>query len=203
MTEIVIVARTLIGGGVCIGGLRLDDNRNVRLMTASGAYQPATSPYTVGEVYEMTLAPDPHLEPPHVENVRVQAAKRIGVKRAMVRLLASRVSIVRGSADRLFEGKLGYTSRGRPYIGREDLPKGSVEFWEPGERLEWDAARKLYTHSSALAGDCTFTYAGVDDPVDEIPAGTLVRISLGTWWPKTDPPDQQRCYTQVSGWFSR
>lgn len=203
MTEVAIVARTRIGGGVCIGGLRLDDNRNVRLMTATGAYQPASSPYAVGEVYEMTLAPEPHLKPPHVENVRVEQANRIRIEPAMVKLLTSRVSVVRGSPDRLFEEKLGYTSRDRPYIGRDDLPKGSVEFWKPDARLRWVADDRRYIYSSSGRGDYAFTYAGVDDPVDEIPPGTLVRVSLATWYPSTEPPDQQRCYTQVSGWFSR
>lgn len=203
MTEVLIVARTRIGGGVCIGGLRLDDSRNVRLMTATGAYQPATSPYTVGEVYEMTLTPEPHLEPPHVENVRVAVARRVRVEPAMVKLLTTRVSIVRSSADRLFEGKLGYTSRDRPYIGRDDLPKGSVEFWEPERPLLWAPEDKRYVYSSSSTGDYVFTYAGVDAPVDEIPPGTLVRISLATWYPGTEPAERQRCYTQVSGWFSR
>lgn len=126
------------------------------------------------------------LEPPHVENVRVVSAKRIRVEPAMVRLLTSRASIVRGSADRLFD----------------DLPEGSVEFWEPDRRLLWAADDKRYVYSSSSTGDYVFTYAGVDDPVPEIPPGTLVRVSLATWYPSTDPAERQHCYTQVSGWFS-
>lgn len=201
MTEVLIVARTRIGGGVCVGGLALDDNCNVRLMTSLGAYQPAGSPFQVGEVYDMSLTPDRGFEPPHVENVRVVEAKRIRVERAMVRLLRARVSVVSGGTDRLFEGRLGYTSNDRPYIGRDDLPKGSVEFWEPDNDLLWEG--KSYTYSSAISGEFGFTYAGVEPPADKIPAGSLVRISLATWWPDNEPPDRQRCYTQVSGWFSR
>ena len=78
--------------------------------------------------------------------------------------------------------------------------KRALVFGVANERsIAWGITQAL------SAGGCTdfvFTYAGVEAPVSEIAPGTLVRISLATWYPGTEPPEQQRCYTQVSGWFT-
>lgn len=201
MTEVLIVARTRFGTDVCVGGLRLDDNANLRLMSTTGSYQPVRSPFQVGEVYEMALSPDEGFEPPHVENVRVIEARRLRHETAMQAVLRSRVAILRGDPSDLFEGKLHYTSTGRLFIGRDQLPRGSVAFWEPDRDLRLEESRYVYPRERL--GGRRFTYAGVDDPVETIPAGTIVRISLARWWPENEPAENQRCYTQVSGWFDR
>ncbi|MFH1320564.1 MAG: hypothetical protein ABII90_07920 [Bacteroidota bacterium] len=43
------------------------------------------------------------------------------------------------------------------------------------------------------------SYVGFQNPVDKIPAGTLVRISLARWWSPNE--DEERCYLQLSGWY--
>ncbi len=199
MTEVLVVARTKMGRNVCIGGLRLDMNANVRLMTSEGGYQPSTSAFEVGGVYEITLGPITGFEPPHVENVGVVSAAFLRKEHAVGRLLGARVGIARGDPEALFEGKLAYTSTGRPYIGRGDLPKGSVAFWRPSRALTLEGKRYVYARGR---GDrVEFTYAGVAAPTEEIPLKSIVRVSLATWWPLEDPYELQRCYTQISGWF--
>ena len=51
-------------------------------------------------------------------------------------------------------------------------------------------------------GGCTLTFVGFQEPLEIIPAGTLVRVSLAHWWQPEDTPDvEERCYAQLSGWF--
>lgn len=198
MTDVLIVARTRMSPGVCIGGLAIPDNHNVRLMTAGGDYQPATSPFQIGQIYELSYTAAPG-EPPHVENVRVTS---VGSSRRvvdMVKYLSGRVPVVAGQPSHLFEGKLQDTTNHRPYIGRGELPSGSVQFWRPDRDLLLDG--KYYVYGPASASEARFSYAGVAAPSSTIAAGSLVRVSLATWWPSSDPHAHQRCYTQISGWF--
>ena len=45
-------------------------------------------------------------------------------------------------------------------------------------------------------------YVGFADPIERIPKGALVRVSLARWWRPDDAPDmEERCYLQLSGWF--
>jgi hypothetical protein len=47
------------------------------------------------------------------------------------------------------------------------------------------------------------SYVGVQDAVDVITAGQLVRVSLARWWrpENADPDFEERCYAQLSGWY--
>jgi hypothetical protein len=202
MTEALIVARTRYSDKLCIGGLRLDDNANVRLMTAAGTFQRATSPFKVGDVFDLEMSPAPTVEQPHVEDVRVASAVFVRHELQVRAMLENRVAIVHGGPEGLFQGKLSYTSTGRPYIGRTELPTGSVAFWDPDVELVWDEGTRRYVYEHPNDGDVKFTYAGEAASVPAIARGSLVRISLARWFPEGDPPEVQRCYTQVSGWFA-
>src|SRR5262249_30308746 len=51
-------------------------------------------------------------------------------------------------------------------------------------------------------GGRTLTFVGFQEPLEVIPAGTLLRVSLAHWWrPKDKPEEELRCYVQLSGWF--
>lgn len=41
---------------------------------------------------------------------------------------------------------------------------------------------------------------GFQTPLDYIPQGTVLRMSLANWWKKGDS-DEERCYLQLSGWY--
>ena len=52
------------------------------------------------------------------------------------------------------------------------------------------------------SGERRFAFVGFQEPLAEIPAGALVRISLAHWWrPRDHPEEEERCYLQLSGWF--
>ena len=51
-------------------------------------------------------------------------------------------------------------------------------------------------------GGRTLTFVGFQEPIETIPAGALVRVSLAHWWrPEDDQTGELRCYVQLSGWF--
>jgi hypothetical protein len=45
-------------------------------------------------------------------------------------------------------------------------------------------------------------YVGLEDATaQEIPQGTLLRLSLANWWAPEDSDYEERCYLQLSGGF--
>ena len=45
-------------------------------------------------------------------------------------------------------------------------------------------------------------FVGYQSLVERIPAGTIIRLSLATWWSgDNDGKGEDRCYLQLSGWY--
>lgn len=67
---------------------------------------------------------------------------------------------------------------------------------------------KLHTITYIFMGDTlggrpamfSIKYVGFAEPINKIPAGTLVRVSLARWWRPTET-SEERCYLQLSGWY--
>jgi hypothetical protein len=109
----------------------------------------------------------------------------------------------RGPVELIFDGRLSTTDAGTAFLPRHQaVPSQSTGFWigsidirqskfDPTGRRYWipngDEIRKV-------------KYVGMDEPIEVIPAGTLVRFSLARW--KAFPPgvEDERCYLQLSGW---
>ena len=95
-------------------------------------------------------------------------------------------------------------SAGGLYIAqRTGLPHRSTMFWVPDQslRLDCEGKRLRYRYPTSDGGR-TLTFVGFQEPVPEIPAGTLLRVSLAHWWrPKERPEEELRCFVQLSGWF--
>ena len=67
--------------------------------------------------------------------------------------------------------------------------------------LETKMRRLRYRYPTENGG-CTLTFVGFQKPIETIPAGTLLRVSLAHWWrPESAPHTELRCYVQLSGWF--
>jgi ATP-dependent DNA helicase RecQ len=76
-------------------------------------------------------------------------------------------------------------------------------FWAPDQplRLDCEGKRLRYRYPTSDGGR-TLTFVGFQEPVPELPAGTLLRVSLAHWWrPKERPAEELRCFVQLSGWF--
>ncbi|MFN0172288.1 MAG: dual OB domain-containing protein [Bryobacteraceae bacterium] len=200
--QVLVVARTrMYGGKVCIGALS-DAGENLRLMNQHCDSDLGTkSIYRVGEWWQVECEPCGTKTPPHVEDVSVAVAKKLGLQDNLAQYLNKATKPWKGPIDVLFDGKIRFTGNGGGYISPADVPAGATGFWIPDSPLTLDVderdKRGYYNNHRHLS------YVGTEEEVDVIPAGTLVRVSLARWWkPRdADPSFEERCYAQLSGWY--
>jgi ATP-dependent DNA helicase RecQ len=204
---VLIVAKTRRARGACIGALA-PDGRSLRLEAANAASdEHAGSEYAVGDVH-------PQIVPPHVETVVVYAKSRLRRAADPIGAIERLMPPIQGPVEALYDGLLRRTDTGMLYLaGHGELPSRSTLFWRPDRplRLVTDGVRLHYCYDchpdagDASAGDTgerRLAFVGFQEPLDVIPAGTLVRVSLAHWWhPRDHPEHELRCYGQLSGWF--
>jgi hypothetical protein len=201
---VVIVARTkMYGGRVCIGSLS-EDGENLRLMNPNCSSDLGQkTPYQVAEKWRIVCEPCGQQVLPHVEDVAVTEAKKLGDVKDLVSFILDRAKPLKGGIGVLFEGKIQFTQNGAGYISKSGVPKGAIGFWIPSSNLELQQddrgkngyyPKRDYRHLS---------YVGVQEPIETIEAGQLVRVSLARWWKPQDADAdlEERCYAQLSGWY--
>lgn len=202
--KVLIVAKTRQGSGACVGGITFD-GRSVRLIPASGdTHEGANMEYNVGDVWEVdTVAPE-QVVPPHVENIVVRSKRRLGPMTGFERFIERHMPPRVGGPETLYEGLAQTALGGALYIAEHcGVPPYSTLFWRPDRPLtRVQESKRLRYRYPAPNGGHTLTFVGFQEPIDEIPAGALVRVSLAHWWRRDDRPDEeQRCYVQLSGYF--
>ena len=75
--KVVIVAKTRMGSGACIGGLTFD-GRSVRLIASdAGTNDQFNKEYEIGDVWDVDFAPEANIIPPHVENIIVHQKRQL------------------------------------------------------------------------------------------------------------------------------
>ncbi|MEK7684175.1 MAG: DNA helicase RecQ [Verrucomicrobiota bacterium] len=202
--RVLIVAKTRRGAGACVGGIT-HEGRSVRLVAADAATnERAGLEYNAGEVWEIEFVPDPHLTPPHVENIIVIAARRLKRVENLAPIIHRFMPPVTGGPEKLFDGRLQALPSGALYIAeRTGLPSRSTLFWVPDQTLRMDVEGKRIRYRYPTSdGGRTLTFVGFQEPAEVIPGGTLLRVSLAHWWRPMDKPDDElRCHAQLSGWF--
>ncbi len=202
--KVLIVAKTRQGSGACIGGITFD-SRSVRLIAADAAFNEHVGlEYEVGEVWEVDATPAEHVIPPHVENIVVRSKRRLGPMSDPVPFIETHLPPVVGGADRLYAGLAQVARSGALYIAeRTGIPTHSTGFWRPDQPLQrTDESKRIRYRYPTPGGGCTLTFVGFQEPIETIPAGALVRVSLAHWWrPEDDQEGELRCYVQLSGWF--
>src|SRR6266496_649432 len=182
--RVLIVAKTRRGGGACVGGIT-QDGRSVRLVAADAEInEHAGLEYHVGEVWEIESAPDPHLVPPHVENIIVRAARRLKRVEDIEQIIHRFMPPASGGPEKLFEGRLQALPSGALYIAeRTGLPSRSTMFWVSDQPLHRDVeGKRIRYRYPGDGGGRTLTFVGFQEPVEIIPAGALLRVSLAHWW---------------------
>ncbi len=203
---VLIVSKTRMHGEhVCVGGFDLGTGQNVRLLTAQGYNQSTTTAYQIGEIWNLTYRPRVGCEPPHVEDVLVTSSSRVGVQPNLTEFLRKNCPVVAGPLNNSFGGHLRYTGAGSAFISRSsEIPEGSVCFWETNEQLRRDDfdAKVRYAFRQGFAVR-HISYVGFQDPLAEIPRGSLVRLSMARWWKPKDAPaeEPEKCYLQLSGYY--
>jgi ATP-dependent DNA helicase RecQ len=202
--KVLIVAKTRLGDGACVWGIA-EDGRSVRWVAAeAAAKEQAGLEYEVHEVWEVESIPDPGRVPPHLENIVVQAARRLKRSRNTLAVIRRWQPPVAGAPGTLFDGLAQASGGGALYVAEATgLPGFSAQFWRPDQTLQLELqGRRIRYRYPTPDGGCTLAFAGFQEPLAVLPAGTLLRISLAHWWrPKDHPEEELRCYLQVSGWF--
>jgi hypothetical protein len=202
--KVLIVAKTRMGQLACVGGLTRD-NQNVRLLQLDGLSQPLHTDYEIGDLWDMKLLPCQETEPPHVEDVLVNrtACVYLGKVKNPKHLLMDRVKIWQGGVTSLYDGLVCFTENGSGYICRwAGLPRQSVGFWLADQALRRvDSEKKIRYQYPRKDGLALITYVGFAQPVEILPVGTLLRVSLARWWKPEGSEMEERCYLQLSGWY--
>ena len=208
--RVLIVAKTRMGSGACIGAIT-EKGESVRLIPYNAdPHDGANSEYNVGDIWKITAEPVPEaaLIPPHNEDIIVREKHRLHVTKD-TKSLVSAIELLMppkmGHPRELYEGLLKSTGSGSLYIAVQgDIPPYSTMFWRPDQPLTRDTERRRIRYRYPTEnGGCTLTFVGFQEPLETIPAGTLLRVSLAhRWRPKDQPDAEERHYVQISGWFS-
>lgn len=203
MTFVLIVSRTKMGSGICVGGFTLDSYENVRLLPLSGQHShPASTPFRIGQIWDMDLKQPAEITPPHVEDMLVRHAKPAGVEPDIAGFLGERAPAVSGDVSALFEGLLRVSNSGTAYIGHEAVPRSSVGFWRPSSDLHLEDGPRPQYRAPARNRDVAIRFVGDQDATSSIPSGALVRLSLARWFaPGGD--SFEACWLQLSGWYPK
>ena len=202
IAEVLIVSRTRMKNGVCVGGVDIHaaQNRFVRLHDEDNSNLTESAPYQIGEVWRLDLLRPWNPRPrPHVEDRMVLSAEKLSTYDMSCMkdtLLGLDVPIYRGPIEELFEKKL-VLDENTPFVGAMDVPQNSVCFWLP------DAPLFLHSHYNNRVyfryKNSKIAYVGFQKP-QSLVSGELLRMSLANWW-KKEGVDEERCYLQLSGWY--
>lgn len=202
--KVVIVAKTRMSRGACIGALTFE-GRSMRLIAKDReTNEQFNQEYQVGDVWDIDIVKDQEIIPPHVENVIVNKKQYLAPISGMIDFIETRMPPADGGVDVLFDGLTTAPKGGARFIAkRTGLPQRSTMFWRPDRTLIRDEDQKRIRYRyPGKDGGSTLTFVGYQEPLPEIPSGTLMRVSLAHWWrPKEKPDAELRCYVQISGWF--
>lgn len=199
--KVLIVSRTRMKNGVCCGGLNLSSGEFIRLHDHWGKNLTTAAPFQIGEVYDLNYRKAINARPiPHVEDIEVLPNFQLDRQLSTAEFIneVDRLVIVPyGGIDCIFEGKLRRSAYAT-YISPEAVPQHSVCFWRPNEPLIKSGflGKTRYWYKGCHA----ISFVGFQEPIDIIPVGTLLRMSLANWW-SPDDITEKRCYLQLSGWF--
>ena len=196
-----------MGSGACIGAIT-ETGKSVRLIPFNAdPHEGANREYEIGDIWEITGEPEDSLIPPHNENIVVHKKSRLRTTQDTKNLISAIELLMPpkiGHPRKLYEGLLKTTTSGSLYIAVDgDIPPYSTAFWRPDQPLIRDTEGKRIRYRYPTEnGGYTLTFVGFQEPLETIPAGTLLRVSLAhRWRPKEQPDAEERHYAQLSGWF--
>lgn len=200
MATVLIVSKTKMANGVCVGGINEQNGELIRLHNERGGNLTADAPYEIGDRWEMSVATAWNVrEAPHVEDKQTSPIKKLGNVG-----ISGIVDYVRNHnlGNRFYMGHLNGTFDGclqsRIYVTRDKVPCYSTQFWAPDETLTHVVS---FEKDYYLYRSLKIKYVGFLPPVAIIPAGTIVRLSLANWFDGKGAWSDERCYLQISGWY--
>lgn len=202
---VLILSKTQMNNNqVCVGGLTLK-GRYVRLLDENGNNQPENTDLIPKQAWEIEFTERQNNEPPHIEDILVQSRIRKGSLKDNITikdLIEKRnIPIWRGNPDQLFDQLIQWTPSGSGYIDRNGgVPNHSVGFWisdKDLKRKDYNGIRYQYL---STVGWRSIKFKGLEEPVNIIPAGTLIRVSLARWV-SFNEGEEPKCWLQLSGWY--
>jgi len=202
--EVVIISKTRMLNAICVGAI-LSNGIGIRLLDRNGHNQPLDTDYEIGDIWDITFIERQGRKAPHNEDILVASAEFTNKKiknlyRYITRKL--KVKIWRGSPNNLFDGKIGWTNNGSGYISeRTGIPENSVGFYISEDDISLDNRHYFFQNNDPISPNKKLVYVGCENPIENIPAGTLIRVSLARWWKPEEVEIEERCYIQISGWY--
>lgn len=142
---------------------------------------------------------------PHSEDLVVDQVLETGETIAdLAGWIGQHCAVHEGWLGDAFNGCLTLGDRGINYIADDQpVPDHSIEFWRIDrpmniKRSNWLGNVRLHYRSSP-PGPMVFKYSGAGNPIDVIPAGSIIRLALSPLWEheKYGPS----YWPRLSGWF--
>ena len=191
-----------MSNGVCVGAIVESTGELIRLHTDKGANLPADAPYQIGDRWEVNFKTSWRVRPiPHIEDkdtIFLSKLDNVGVNGIIQYINTHNLGnkLVRDNLNNAFEGCL-HLEGNNNYINRDKIPHFSTQFWV----ADRDLTHLVYFDKHYyMYGNIRIRFVGLQECVDRIPAGTIIRISLANWWNR-EGAEEDRCYLQLSGWY--
>ena len=202
---VLILSKTKMNHGyVCVGGLTAK-GRHVRLLDKQENNQSESTDLIPRQGWEIEFEERLNNIPPHIEDVLIQNKTYKGMLKDKITVKdyieKRNIPIWKGHPDELFDKLIQWTQSGSGYIDEEGgIPEHSVGFWISDRdlnRKEYNGTRYQY---SSMSGWRSIKFKGLEESVDTIPAGTLIRVSLARWI-SFNEEEKPKCWLQLSGWY--
>ena len=204
MTKVLVVCKTRMKVGFCLGGIQERSYDMIRLLTPEGANQPEETDFEVGDIWECLLDPVQDGQKPHTEDMRVLRQRFLQRVPNLRQFLLERLNIKQTHKSALFEGLWKSTQPGSAFVSeRTGLPDHAHEFWRPvfGLSMRKERGKVYYEYEDPDSRNkFRLRYVGLDEPVKRLPPGSLLHLSLARWWQQPGTREE-RCFLQLSGWF--
>lgn len=198
--NIIVVSRTKMGGeNVCVGAFDINNNRNIRLLTASGSNQPRSFPLNIGSTIKATYAEKSGTKPPHTEDVLLKGYEATAPG-PVLKAFQGLCKPITGPITNTFSGCLSKQGGNALSIGSDNVPDHSVCFWRADAPLTLDTSFDSVKYNYGFGFNrVSIKFVGFQETIRTIPSGSIIRLSLARWW---CPPghNEERCYLQLSGW---
>jgi hypothetical protein len=205
LQKVLIVAKTHMASGACVSGLTAQ-GQSIRLIPPGRLNNPQNTEFEVGQVWDIDFSlPDKQPDPPHTEDVYFTRRSFLRRVSNMRETLLKLVQPWQGGPESLYDGMLTIDKH-KCYIAEGGaVPDCSTGYWIPDRPLTLtdENDKQFYQvryHDDSGWRSLAIKFVGFDTPIPNIPAGTLVRVSLARWFMPTGATES-RCYLQISGWY--
>ncbi|MCH5302779.1 MAG: hypothetical protein J1E77_08055 [Prevotella sp.] len=204
ITTVLIVSKTQMSNGICVGGIDENSGELVRIHNENGGNLKQDAPYEIGDRWYMNVERAWNARPiPHTEDKQTSPIRKInnvGVY-GIINFINSNSHqlgnrLTQGSIRQTFEGYLNFQGT-RNFINRGNIPSFSTQFWIADKNLILNIQ---FEKPYYMYDNIRIKFVGLQKPVPIIPAGTIIRLSLANWW-NGDGSGEDRCYLQLSGWY--